>query len=475
MAGYIPAPFRRYLALTKDPNSPSGSNLDVILGNTAFGITADTADFPSGVIPDMTSVYPVKSAGVAWGPTTISFADLITGVRAAPPDIPFKILPTFTFVADLHRYLVERIIKSCMGLEGSVTGGTYEIDSLNLGSATAGSVVASFVWNGTTYTTAPIAWNATASAVQSAMRAATGALGQTLPSASITVSGGPLPAACGITMSAGMAGPVTAQTATPTGLTGGTVSYTRGTPGVPFTHPISGQGFGASQLPLLMAQLIEDAINYKMTGLVVESFQIEVGPDGPGTITVEAHPLYTTMINDVASPTVPTGINPEPGTLPMLARDMTLVFQNGSAEIGVSAFKFGWKNNNTYTRTVDGACVETVVLDGSSYKLWHPCYHRITGRQSVSWGFTLLDSAYKHEVAMEFSKVENVVAKLIDPSGGSDAMLITLPKAQSQSGGIPQAAATGDLSADFTGAAFYDPITATDCTVAITNNSSTAI
>jgi lysophospholipase L1-like esterase len=105
----------------------------------------------------------------------------------------------------------------------------YEIDSLSLGAASAGTVVVSFTWQGVVYTTAPINFNDSNATVQAALRAALGPSGQTLPAASITVTGGPLPAAITITMSAGMVGPVTVQTATPTGLTGGTVSYTRST------------------------------------------------------------------------------------------------------------------------------------------------------------------------------------------------------------------------------------------------------
>ena len=48
-------------------------------------------------------------------------------------------------------------------------------------------------------------------------------------------------------------------------------------------------------------------------------------------------------------------MNPEPNTLPMLARDITVNFDNGTAEVGSAEFRFGWKNNSTYDRAVLGS------------------------------------------------------------------------------------------------------------------------
>ena len=61
MPAYTAPPMRRQLGAMKDPNSPAGSNLDTIQGNAAFGIAADTVNFPSGLIPDVTNVWPVAS------------------------------------------------------------------------------------------------------------------------------------------------------------------------------------------------------------------------------------------------------------------------------------------------------------------------------------------------------------------------------------------------------------------------------
>lgn len=108
---------------------------------------------------------------------------------------------------------------------------TYEVDSVSVGAATAGSVVLVFVWDGNTYTTPSIAFNATNAVVAAAVQAATSAAGP-LPAAAVVGSGGPLATAPVVLSFQNEAvGPVTGQTITPTGLTGGTATFTRTTAG----------------------------------------------------------------------------------------------------------------------------------------------------------------------------------------------------------------------------------------------------
>lgn len=108
----------------------------------------------------------------------------------------------------------------------------YEIDSISVGAATAGSVVLSFTWNNLLWTTSSIAFNASATTVQTAVQGAQGPAGQDLPPSSVIASGGPL-ASSAITLSFQnqLVGGITGQTMTPTGLTGGTTSFTRTQPG----------------------------------------------------------------------------------------------------------------------------------------------------------------------------------------------------------------------------------------------------
>ena len=83
-----------------------------------------------------------------------------------------------------------------------------------------------------TTATAAIAFNAAASTVAAAVQAAVGQHGETLPAGAVTATGGPLATApVLITFGGAMAGPIVAQTVTATGLTGGTATFTRSTPG----------------------------------------------------------------------------------------------------------------------------------------------------------------------------------------------------------------------------------------------------
>jgi len=468
MTVYTPPSFRRYFAWTDDPTA-GGSNADTV--------AAAAAPFTGGVIPDQTNTVPVENFNVQWGETDLDYSHLITGVRAGPVMLPFKSLPVLSLTADTHRYMIERLFKLVMGGEGTITStNTYEVDSVALGAATAGTFVLSFLWNGNIYTTAAIAFNATAAAVASAVLAATG--GPALPAGGVVGSAGPLPAATTLTFAAGMAGPVTNQTITGTGLTGGTPTFTRTTPGVGgrYVHPLTGAPIGTTSLPMAMAHTLRDALNIKLSGIAFESVEMTLDSQGPGKLVADAHPLYGQIIDDHLAPTVPTGVLAEPTVKPMLLRDVQINLDGGSVFVGVNAFRFGFKNNNVYDRQVAGICVGQQILNGKTYKMWWPCYHRITGRQTVSWGFDLKDSDVATELRQQWRQVTSVVATAVDPTGTTDQVQITLPAAVLMgAGGIGQASATGDLPSSFNGQAFYDTVTGTDCTVAVTNSRATPI
>jgi Flp pilus assembly protein TadG len=118
----------------------------------------------------------------------------------------------------------------CTGKEVQFTGGVYEVDEVSVGKATAGTIVLSFKWNGVVYKTASIAYNASATTVAAAVQAAKGTGGETLP-ASCVKGAGELKTAVKLTFEGSCTGPVTEQTITPTGLTAGTPSFKRATPG----------------------------------------------------------------------------------------------------------------------------------------------------------------------------------------------------------------------------------------------------
>lgn len=104
-------------------------------------------------------------------------------------------------------------------------GGTNEVQTINLGTASAGSITITFEGQ----TTGAIAYNAAAATVQTALES----LANVDPG-DITVTGGPLPGTITLTFGGQYAGTNVAQvTVTPTGLTGGTVTVATTTQGAP--------------------------------------------------------------------------------------------------------------------------------------------------------------------------------------------------------------------------------------------------
>jgi hypothetical protein len=102
--------------------------------------------------------------------------------------------------------------------------GTNEGQTVGLGAATAGTFTLTFQ----NETTAPIAFNANAAAVQTALEA----LGGIAPG-DVVVTGGPLPAAVTVTWQGAYGGmDVPTLTGSGTGLTGGALTITTTTPGV---------------------------------------------------------------------------------------------------------------------------------------------------------------------------------------------------------------------------------------------------
>lgn len=109
------------------------------------------------------------------------------------------------------------------GLLGPYGGRTSEIQTVNLGAATAGTVTIGFDGE----TTTALAFNATASAVQAALQALSN-----VDPGDILVTGGPLPGTLTLAFGGRYLGVDVPQVVvTPTGLTGGTVTVATTQPG----------------------------------------------------------------------------------------------------------------------------------------------------------------------------------------------------------------------------------------------------
>jgi hypothetical protein len=99
------------------------------------------------------------------------------------------------------------------GAQAPSTGSIAEVDSVaTTGTPTGGTFTLSFVYNGFNYTTATIAYNAIATAVASAVSAATSTNGGPALPGSFTGTAGPLPTAVTLTASATLQGSLSALT-----------------------------------------------------------------------------------------------------------------------------------------------------------------------------------------------------------------------------------------------------------------------
>lgn len=141
------------------------------------------------------------------------------------------------------------VAKNVAGTKYVPFAGVSEVQTINLGSATAGTITIGFEGE----TTGAIAFDATAATVQAALEA----LSNVEPG-EITVTGGPLPGTITLTFGGRYAGRDLAQvTVTPTGLTGGTVTVATTTQG-------SAGGDGVARGHLFTTTLVDST--YDTTG-----------------------------------------------------------------------------------------------------------------------------------------------------------------------------------------------------------------
>jgi hypothetical protein len=114
-------------------------------------------------------------------------------------------------------------IVTATNLAGPYAGRTSEVQTIDLGAATAGTITIGFDGE----TTGAIAFNATAAAVQTALEGLSN-----VDPGDITVTGGPLPGTITLTFGGRYTGVDVPQVVvTPTGLTGGTVTVATTTAG----------------------------------------------------------------------------------------------------------------------------------------------------------------------------------------------------------------------------------------------------
>lgn len=257
------------------------------------------------------------------------------------------------------------------------------------------------------------------------------------------------------------------------------LKYVMGTEGAvtgagPYVHPLSPLPLGSTQLPSALVQMIRDAVNIKSSGVVLESVDLTFPFDGVGTCQIEAHPLYSELVTTAE----PSGTLIEPAALPMVVRDATVVFDGGgSSAISVSQFSFGFKNNGNYARQIAGHCIDTKSIGATAInrQLWFPYYHKVSARQTVTWGLNFLDTQQAQEVAALWGQIQKIVITITEPNTSANQIVFTLYATEIESGGVDALTATGDQTQAFTGNAFYSAGDGTDVAVAVTNTTSTVI
>ena len=207
----------------------------VVSAGTGFGLNVSSQG--SGAAPQIASRFYGPIANVA-----------VTGTGSNVVTIPTP-NPTFD--------RTDQVYVTPAGTLGYLTGAlasvaaTYQVMTIaTTGVPTGGTFTLGFQYNGYTYVTGTIAFNATAAAVAAAILAATGNVSaglpqqMTLPAGTLAGAGGPLTTATvTLTASGALVGPIQNMTVINNGLTGGT------TPGVTIATTTVGSGGSAAPIP----------------------------------------------------------------------------------------------------------------------------------------------------------------------------------------------------------------------------------
>lgn len=204
------------------------------MGITATNLFAGPADIfigpfgatePPGAITLPTASGSFRDVGATGGPSTLNlgqtYEDLVAEqiAMAAGAELSQQECSITTSIAE-HTMTNLRMLMNQLN-----AGGVNEVETISLGSASAGTVTITFAGQ----TTGPIAYNASAAAVQTALESLSN-----VDPGDVVVTGGPLPAAVTLTFGGQYAGTDVGQvTVAPTGLTGGTVTVATTTAGSP--------------------------------------------------------------------------------------------------------------------------------------------------------------------------------------------------------------------------------------------------
>lgn len=239
------------------------------------------------------------------------------------------------------------------------------------------------------------------------------------------------------------------------------------------THTMAAltQSGSAPQLPPVMAQLVRDDLNHKMSGGVFNRVSLTFGPDGPATMEVEIAGLYHAHFAAAAPTAVFTGIQDEP----LYGRDSRIFLDgSGTGVLDLQGFEFGFMNNvvpkHYFLRNIVS---QTIGTPSKVRKLWFPEENKMNAAQDVTFAFNLGNTNTTQELAMDYSQSEKIVFESVGaPIPAStpptaELLRITLESAVPTGGGLDALSARDDITSRFEGNAYYNDVAARDIQVQV--------
>lgn len=265
-------------------------------------------------------------------------------------------------------------------------------------------------------------------------------------------------------------------------LTMGSEGAITGTAPGPFTHTLTALGFGGTTpLPTIVTQLVNDDINRKMTGAVVERAAFNFPLDAEGTVELELHGLYAKQ--EPAALASPTPVFTDLSLEPYLLRDAKVFFDGGaSAALAINAFTFTWVNNIDFSnRHYAGRNIESKTIGTPPVlrKLWFPHEHKLGAAQDVTYGLNFSNTNELQELAREYGQLQKIVVEIGGPpipgASANELFRFTMFATEHTGGGTEALTARGDAQSSYQGGAYYSDADAADVKVEVVNGQATPI
>lgn len=271
-----------------------------------------------------------------------------------------------------------------------------------------------------------------------------------------------------------------------------------------YTHTFSELGFGSTQLPTMICQMIRDDLNHKMSGGFVNRVTLDFPIDAEGTIEAEIHGLYYQNYSAAAYPTSPV-LLPNPVFTDvdyvMLLRDATMYIDAQAVAIpdlmgvnlvfnnNISDPKWYANHNVTFPYGILNSAT-TPVLGASPLmrKLWFPSQFKLNGQMDISGTLNFGNVNTAQDLALDFAQIEKFVFTILGGpcigttgyaagTGPYEQITITINAAQltPDSQGPVALAARGDMLYAVNFGGFYSAQDGTDSTFTSLNQYASAL